>query len=157
MDRCEPLLLVNGGRLVDQPFAERLAEGMIRAYLVERQVVGFARQQPANPSLDADAPEPKRVLGLPSAKTMYDADALDLRGLRENLEYEWVPGLCRLVGVRDEELPVLWDADFLFGAPTPTGEDTYMLCEINVSSVIPFPGAAPPVLARAVRRRLRPA
>ena len=30
-----------------------------------------------------------------------------------------------------------------------------MLCEINVSSVIPFPGGAPAVLASAVTRRLR--
>ena len=36
-------------------------------------------------------------------------------------------------------LPVLWDADFLYGPRTASGDDTYVLCEINVSSVIPFP------------------
>lgn len=152
LDRCEPML-AGGGRLVDQPFAERLAEGMIRAYLVERQVVGFARQQPTSPSVDPTAPAPDRVLGLPSAKTMYDADVPEFRRLRERIESEWVPGLCRLVGVDDVELPVLWDADFLYGPRTEAGDDTYMLCEINVSSVIPFPDAAPTKVAGAVARR----
>jgi hypothetical protein len=31
-----------------------------------------------------------------------------------------------------------------------------MLCEINVSSVIPFPDGVPATLARAVARRLHP-
>jgi hypothetical protein len=154
MDRCSPML-GGEGRLVDQPFAERLGEGMIRAYLVEREVVGFARQQPTSRSVDPAAPDPDRVLGLPSPKTMYDADAPDFRPLRDRLEHEWVPSLCRLVGLGDTELPILWDADFLYGPRTDAGEDSYMLCEINASSVIPFPGAAPAKLARAVEQRLR--
>jgi hypothetical protein len=141
------------GRLIDQPFAPRVAEGMIRVYLVEHEVVGFARQQP---SLDADAPALDRVLGLPSVKTMYDADEPEFELLRTQLEREWVPGLCRLVGVGDDALPVLWDADFLYGPLTDSGADTYMLCEINVSSVIPFPTGAPAAVARAVRGRCGP-
>jgi hypothetical protein len=86
---------------------------------------------------------------------MYDADAPEFRQLRDRLEREWVPGLCRLVGLGDTELPVLWDADFLYGPRTDAGEDSYMLCEINASSVIPFPGAAPTKLASAVEQRLR--
>jgi hypothetical protein len=140
--------------MIDQPFAERLPEGMIRAYLVEHEVVGFARQQPTDRSVDSEAPARDRVLGLPSAKTMYDAEAREFRNLRAHLEDEWVPGLGRLVGVRDEELPVLWDADFLYGPRTVDGLDTYILCEINVSSVIPFPPDAPAKVASAVRRRL---
>jgi hypothetical protein len=152
LDRCEPLL-VGEGRLVDQPFAERLQEGMIRAYLVEREVVGFARQQPTDPSVDARAPDPGRVLGLPSAKTMYNATAPEFQNLRDHLEHEWVSGLCALADMSDADLPVLWDADFLYGPRTGQG-DTYMLCEINVSSVSPFPHGAPARLASAVARRL---
>jgi hypothetical protein len=154
VDRCAGYFAA-GGKVVDQPFAERLRDGMIRAYLVEREVVGFARQQPADRSADAHAPAPDRVLGMPSAKTMYDTDASEFRALRVLLEREWVPALCDLVGLRDDELPVLWDADFLYGPRSASGIDTYMLCEINVSSVIPFPPAAPPKIAAAVQRRVR--
>ena len=53
------------------------------------------------------------------------------------------------------ELPILWDADFLYGDPTVDGDDTYMLCEINASSVLPFPPGVPHALAEAVAARLR--
>src|SRR6185437_13293254 len=110
-----------------------------RAYLVECEVVGFARQQPQSREVDANAPDPDRVLGMPSAKTMYEADEPAFAELRTRLEREWVPELCRLVGLSAADVPVLWDADFLYGPRTDDGSDTYMLCEINVSSVIPFP------------------
>ena len=144
------------GTLIDQPFAERLTEGMIRAYLVEREVVGFARQQPTPRSVDPNAPAPDRVLGMPSAKTMSDADAPEYRTLRAHLEREWVPEMCRVLGITDDELPVLWDADFLYGPRTRSGADTYMLCEINVSSVLPFPPGAPAKVAVAAKRRCGP-
>jgi uncharacterized protein DUF6815 len=145
--------LEGSGTLVDQPFAVRLAEGLIRAYLVEREVVGFARQQPTPRSIDASAPDPDRVLGMPSAKTMYDADEPEFESLRARLERKWVPELQRIVDLDDRALPVLWDADFLYGPRTERGGDAYMLCEINVSSVIPFPPAVPAKLAAAVTRR----
>jgi uncharacterized protein DUF6815 len=152
IERCAPMVS-GGGKLVDQPFSERITEGLIRAYLVEREVVGFARQEPTRQSDDPTAPDLDRVLGLPSSKTMYAADADEFARLREQLETEWIPGLCELVQVGDAELPVLWDADFLLG-PRRRGEDSYMLCEINVSSVIPFPNGVPVKLATAVARRL---
>jgi hypothetical protein len=151
MDRCAAYL-DGPGKLVDQPFGSRLREGMIRVYLVEREVVGFARQQPVSREGDANAPELDRVLGMPSAKTMYDADEPEFAELRARLEREWVPDLCRLVDVSDAEVPVLWDADFLYGPRTDRGTDTYVLCEINVSSVIPFPHGVPTKVAAAVER-----
>jgi hypothetical protein len=63
-----------------------------------------------------------------------------------------VPGLRRLVDLRDAELPLLWDADFLYGPRNETGNDSYMLCEINVSAVLPFPDDVPAKLALAVER-----
>jgi len=39
-------------------------------------------------------------------------------------------------------LPAICDADFLLGLPDATGEDTYVLCEINISSVLPIPDTA---------------
>ena len=51
-------------------------------------------------------------------------------------------------------LPIIWDADFLYGPRSDSGEDTYVLCEINVSSVIPLPDQAATEIARLVRERL---
>jgi hypothetical protein len=41
------------------------------------------------------------------------------------------------------------------GPRTASGEDTYVLCEINVSSVFPFPEQAPSEIARRALARLR--
>jgi hypothetical protein len=49
---------------------------------------------------------------------------------------------------------MLWDADFLYGPRTASGEDTYVLCEMNVSAVYPFPEEALEPLARATNERL---
>jgi hypothetical protein len=153
MNRCAAYL-EGHGKLIDQPFAARVSEGMIRAYLVEREVVGFARQQPVSQDVDPNSPAPERVLGMPAAKTMYPADEPEFAGLRNRLERDWVPGLSRLVDLAETEMPVLWDADFLYGPRTDRGANTYMLCEINVSSVIPFPEAVPTRVATAVKQRI---
>lgn len=152
MDHCQEYFS-GSGRLIDQPFAARLADGMIRAYLVVDEVVGFARQQPRPPSPGADVPPPEKVLGLPSAKTMYGPSEPEFAVLKARLEDEWVPGLKALVGIDETALPLLWDADFLYGPKTENGADTYILCEINVSSVSPFPDQAVGKLAQAVATR----
>jgi hypothetical protein len=93
MRRCGEYF-ADGGKVVDQPYMSRIAEGMIRAYMVERRVVGFARQRP-----DVAV---GRVLGLPSAKTMYSAAATEFASLRASLEDKRIPGLCVAVGVDDD-------------------------------------------------------
>ncbi|MFI5046196.1 MAG: hypothetical protein ACHQIG_03955, partial [Acidimicrobiia bacterium] len=155
MDRCEEYFS-GSGCLIDQAFAVRLPEGMIRAYLVGDRVVGFARQQPAVPAADREVPPPDQVLGLPAAKTMYGPTEPEFEILKDRLEREWVPAMLSLVGLEKAALPLLWDADFLYGPKTATGADTYILCEINVSSVSPFPDNAVGELAAAVITRLRP-
>jgi hypothetical protein len=137
------------GRLVDQPFQPRITEGIIRCYLVKSEVVGFARQHPSRPSRTVDPAAVDRTFGLPSEKSIFARDEPAFRVLRSRLETEWVPALQAIVDVDDASLPALWDADFLFGPKTDDGADTYILCEINVSSVLPFPPAAPALLARA--------
>ena len=52
-------------------------------------------------------------------------------------------------------LPVLWDCDFLLGPKTASGADTYVLCEINASSVSPFPESAIVPMARAALKSAR--
>lgn len=152
MQRCATYFAA-GGRLIDQPFQPRIVDGMIRCYVVRDVVVGFARQYP--PELSADgAAISGNAFGLDSAKTMHPSNEPMFQMLRHNLENEWLPGLQRLVGIETDALPVLWDADFLFGPRNAAGEDTYVLCEINASSVLPFPPDAPGELARVMRTQL---
>ncbi len=153
MDRCKEYF-AGAGKLIDQAFVSRLPEGMIRAYLVRDEVVGFARQQPRASSPHTDTPPPSEVLGLPAAKTMYDSSEPEFANLKARLEQEWVPALPGLVGIDKSELPLLWDADFLYGPKAEANVDTYILCEINVSSVSPFPPQAVGKLAHAVHARL---
>ncbi|SAL81775.1 hypothetical protein AWB68_06255 [Caballeronia choica] len=60
-----------------------------------------------------------------------------------------------LLNIDSALLPIIWDADFLYGPRTESGEDTYILCEINVSSVFAIPDQAPAAIARLVSERLR--
>jgi hypothetical protein len=143
------------GMLIDQPFQPRITEGMIRCYVVKDEVVGFARQFASEPAPDIDPSAPRRVFGLPAQKTMFGPDEPTLGELRERVESEWVPAMQKLVDVDTASLPALWDADFLLGPVTASGEDTYVLCEINASSVLPFPPDALPTLARATLAALR--
>jgi hypothetical protein len=70
------------------------------------------------------------------------------------METEWVPEMMQLFGLTRDVLPIIWDADFLHGPRTATGDDTYVLCEINVSSVMPIPDEATAEIARLARERL---
>ena len=64
-----------------------------------------------------------------------------------------MPELERTLGIRRDELPLLWDCDFLRGEPTRDGDERYVLCEINVSSVAPFPDSAiEPLVAATIAR-----
>ena len=76
--------------------------------------------------------------------------------LRASLESQWIELLRRQVGLPGDLLPMLWDCDFMLGEPMADGAERYVLCEINVSSVSPFPPSAIGPLVDAVRRRIRP-
>jgi len=126
------------GHMIDQAWQVRMVEGMTRAYLVQGRVAGFGHQAVValHPAADGgDAPPP-------SQRLYSDADDRRFQDLRRRLEGEWLEPLCGRVGVRPEALPMLWDADFLLGERDDDGEEKYVLCEINVSSVSPFPDSA---------------
>jgi len=163
MTRCEAAFAAYGGTgtLIDQAFARRIGHGIIRCYLVKDRLGGFARQYPKGLSpdervisgLDPDSVAAAgTIMGLPSGKTMYAPGEPAFGRLRERLEREWLPGMQAVLGIATESLPALWDADFLFGPQTAGGQDSYVLCEINASSVIPFPPEAVPELASATLR-----
>jgi glycerol kinase len=85
---------------------------------------------------------------------MHGADAALFQALRTKMEREWTPEMMEVLGIDAASLPIIWDADFLYGPRTASGEDTYVLCEINVSSVFAIPDQAPAAIAQLVRQRL---
>lgn len=151
LERCEPYF-AGDGRMIDQAYQARLPEGMIRCYLVHDKVAGFGHQAinalyPSVPGAPPEsAPQPGPRFYFPPAKREFQS-------LKRQLEQEWVPAMQRLLGIDSVQLPVLWDCDFLLGPKSDTGEDTYVLCEINVSSVSPFPDSAVEWVAQAAFAR----
>jgi hypothetical protein len=149
--RCEPYS-ADDGCIVDQPFQPRLPDGMIRCYMGADKVVGFGHQlvkalvAPPPGATEAEQPGPR---------IMHPASAPAFQVLRKKMVSEWTPQMMQGLGIDRDTLPIIWDADFLYGPRTASGEDTYVLCEINVSSVFPFPDEAPAEIARLVLERLR--
>ena len=152
-NRCRPYFN-NQGRMIDQAYQSRLPEGMVRCYLVHDHIVGFGHQavnalHPAPPGAHpSEAPLPGPRLYHPPTLPAFQA-------LKDKVEREWVPAMQRLLDIDTQHLPILWDCDFLLGPKHASGEDTYVLCEINVSSVAPFPESAPPFVAKATLARIQ--
>ena len=152
IERCE-IYLEGTGKIIDQAYQERLPEGMVRCYLVQDQVAGFGHQlinalYPAPAGAQAnDAPQPGPRLYFPPTQPEFQA-------IRLKMENEWVGELCTTLDIEREQLPLIWDADLLYGPKTDAGEDTYVLCEINVSCVTPFPDSALELLAQTTLKRL---
>jgi len=152
MARCEPYFAC-GGCIIDQPFQPRLPDGMIRCYMGTDKVVGFGHQ-----FIKALIPPPSEVPDSPTAqpgpRIMHGPDAEPFQALRAKMETEWTPQMMEVLGIDRRSLPIIWDADFLYGPPTASGEDSYVLCEINVSSCFAIPDQAPATIARSVLERL---
>jgi hypothetical protein len=152
MGRCEAYFTADGC-IVDQPFQARLTDGMIRCYMCADKAVGFGHQLVK--ALIPPPPEgPDSELARPGPRIMHPASAAAFQVLRTKMESEWAPEMMQLLDIDAESLPIIWDADFLYGPRTASGEDTYVLCEINVSSVFPFPEQAPSEIARRAVARL---
>lgn len=143
----------NGGHMIDQAWQPRMTEGMVRCYLVEGRVAGFGLQ-----AVNALYPMPVGTASgsapAPSSRLYYAADLPHLQSLKRRLEDDWVPDLRHRLGIAHDGLPLLWDCDFLPGEATGSDEEGFVLCEINVSSVAPFPDAAITPLVEATLRRL---
>src|SRR4051812_29559362 len=153
MARCEDYFAA-GGCIIDQPFQPRLPDGMIRCYMGVDRVVGFGHQ--LIKALIPPPPEgPDSPAAQPGPRIMHGPDAPSFQALRRKMEGEWTPQMLQVLGLDAASLPVIWDADFLYGPRTADGEDTYVLCEINASSCFAVPDDAPAAIARMTARRLR--
>jgi hypothetical protein len=141
----------NGGHMIDQAWQSRLVEGMVRAYLVGDRVSGFGVQ--AVNALYPGAPGQAPPAAGP--RLYHGPELPQCQRLKTLLESQWVELLRTRVGLPPEQLPLLWDCDFMLGERDAAGEDTYVLCEVNVSSVSPFPPSSIPSIVAAVTARLR--
>lgn len=139
----------NGGHMIDQAWQPRLVDGMVRAYLVADRVAGFGHQA-VNALYPAGGDQPAPAAG---PRLYHDADDVRFQDLKARLESGWIEQLRACVGVPQERLPLLWDMDFIPGGSSHDGRPRYVLCEINVSSVSPFPPSAIAPLVAAVKRR----
>jgi hypothetical protein len=140
--------LADAGGYVDQAWQPRIAEGMVRCYMSGERLVGFGHHL-VRALAPADA-------GPGGARLYSGPDDARFQRLRRRMEADWTPELARILEIASDALPVIWDADFLLGPRDHDGEDTWVLCEINVSSVFPFPEQAPAEIARTLLDGLCP-
>jgi hypothetical protein len=136
------------GCVIDQPFQARLSEGVVRCYMAGDRCAGFGHQKVKalvdDPAARAEA-----------APRLYtSSEDPRFQRLRRLMEDEWTPELISLLDIQPRDLPMIWDADFMLGPRQADGDDSYVLGEINVSSVFPIPDQAPPMIARRVALRL---
>jgi hypothetical protein len=135
--------------VIDQPFQARLSEGVVRCYMAGERCAGFGHQ---TVKALVDAPAARAEAG----RRLYTSNADPrFQRLRRFMEDEWTPQLTSLLDMSRRDLPLIWDADFMLGPPGADGADSYVLGEINVSSVFPMPDEAPAEIARRVADRLQ--
>jgi uncharacterized protein DUF6815 len=147
LDRCADYF--TDGCVIDQPFQPRLSEGVVRCYMAGDRCAGFGHQKV---KALVDAPQARAEAG--PRRYVSNADARFQR-LRRLMEDEWTPQMIALLDIARRDLPMIWDADFMLGPRSADGTDSYVLGEINVSSVFPIPDEAPAEIARRVADRLR--
>jgi len=147
LERC--LEYFEDGCVIDQPFQTRLREGVVRCYMAGDRCAGFGHHKV---KALVDAPAARAEVG----PRLYTSNAEPrFQRLRRLMEDEWTPQLASLLAIPQRDLPMIWDADFMLGPPGPDGTDSYVLGEINVSSVFPIPVEASAEIARRVADRLR--
>lgn len=138
------------GSVIDQPFQSPVPDGMVRCYLSHDQVVGFGHQYVTallRSKAGSESPPPP-------PRTYHPASQAEFQALKARMEAEWVPELQRVLAIETESLPIIWDADFLVRERPQRGEPAHVLCEINVSSVFPFPDSALPALVSNTMARI---
>jgi hypothetical protein len=147
LERCAEYF--EDGCVIDQPYQARLSEGVVRCYMTGDRCAGFGHQK-VRALVEAPAARAEAGRRLYTSKTDPR-----FKRLRQMMEEEWTPQLASLLDIPRRDLPMIWDADFMLGPPGADGTDSYVLGEINVSSVFPIPDDASAEIARRVADRLR--
>ena len=70
------------------------------------------------------------------------------------MEMSWISQMQKTLDIQTSSIPLLWDADFLLSPKDKNGNDTYVLWEISVSSVYPYPEVGNPDIVDYVKQVL---
>ena len=119
-------------------FQPRLPDGMIRCYMSGGKVAGFGHQiikalippPPEGP----DSPEAQ-----PGPRIMHGLDSASFQALRTLMENQWTPQMMSTLASDEASLPVIWDADFLYGPPTPAAPTPTSFARSTRVRASPFP------------------
>lgn len=143
----------NGGLLVEQDWNQNHQNGMVRCYLCGNKVAGFGYQE-----INAlyEFTTSSGSIHLPPSKRYYFTENCGLfQDLKIAMETIWVPQLQQEQAISKDMLPVIWDADFFINDVNGTTVNSkYSLCEINASSVSPFPPSAIKFIVEEIRARI---
>jgi hypothetical protein len=138
--------------LIDQEWNQNIINGMVRCYLSGSKVTGFGYQE-----INALYPKTEKnlIYKKPSQRFYFSEDCGLFSDLKNIMEKSWVAQLQEITGIKNEMLPVIWDADFFINKiNTENTNEKYTLCEINVSCVSPFPESSIPYIAEEVKKRI---
>ena len=147
----------DGGHMIDQAWQPRLTEGMVRCYLVQDRVAGYGLQavNALYPAAVGDEPGeapdagPRLYHPPEPAATREPEDAprdgMDPRAAAPSGHSTTTS--CRCCGT----------ATSCAASAPCAAEERYVLCEINVSSVAPFPDSVIEPLVIAAARRIEAA
>ena len=134
----------DGAPMANQAWNENITNGMVRCYLSGTRVAGFGYQE-INALYPQDGP-------VTPGRRFYFTESCALFGdLRQSMENRWIDELLAVADLTSEKLPVIWDADFFINSMIPHDPRRYTLCEINVSSVSPFPKSAVNFIVSTIR------
>ncbi|WP_298074347.1 Cj0069 family protein [uncultured Corynebacterium sp.] len=125
MDFCDQYIVGDNGMLVDMRFMPRIVEGEIRILLVGPHPVFVVHKKPAE---GGDAFSATLFSG---AKYTYQKPE-EWQELVDMFA-EARPVIAEKLG--GDNIPLIWTADFMLADDDETGEDTYVLGEINCSCV----------------------
>jgi len=138
------------GSLIDQEWNTNMANGMVRCYLSGTKVAGFGYQEINALYQSADG-----TFIPPSKRYYYTGQCGLFDDLKTVMENEWVPKLQKRLSITDDQMPVIWDADFFINDVNNSSAGVkYSLCEINVSCVSPFPPSAVAFIVEEIRKRI---
>ena len=125
MDFCDQYIIGDNGMLVDMRFMPRITEGEIRILLVGPHPVFVVHKKPA---AGGDA----------FSATLFSGATYTYQKPEEWQELVDMFAAARPViaeKLGGDNIPLIWTADFMLADDDETGQDTYVLGEINCSCV----------------------
>ncbi len=133
--------------MLNQIWNDNLTNGMVRCYMTRKSVAGFGYQE-INALFPQDGP-------VAPGKRFYFTEGCALfADLKKLMEERWIDQLLEVTSLESAKLPVIWDADFFINSMQPNSPERYTLCEINASSVSPFPESAIHRIVEEVKKSL---